>query len=62
MSSKQPKIGDHIVHKEPYFHRVNEGKVIQLLSMQFVYKTEKGEQRFCMYRENWEYKDNKKIR
>jgi len=55
--NKQPNLGDYIVHKEPYFNRVNEGTVVQLLSMQFVYETPNGEKRFCMFRENWEIKN-----
>ena len=57
MSKKAPKLGDYIIHKEPYFNRVNEGTVVQLLSMQFVYETPKGERRFCMFREDWSYKN-----
>ena len=54
---KAPAIGDYIVHKEPYFNRVNEGKVIQLLGMQFVYRTNTGNERFCLYKEDWSLKD-----
>ena len=32
---KPPKIGDEIIHYEPYFDRESKGKVIQLLSSQF---------------------------
>ena len=39
--TKQPELGDRILHKEPYFNRENEGVVIQLLGMQFVYRTAK---------------------
>lgn len=56
-NSKSPKIGDWIVHKEPAFNREHEGKVVQLLSMQFVYQTDSGETRFCMFRENWSHKN-----
>jgi hypothetical protein len=57
MSKKSPKLGDWIIHKEPSFDREHEGKVVQLLSMQFVYETESGDKRFCMFRENWTYKN-----
>lgn len=50
---KKPKLGQRIVHEEPTFSRTNEGKVIQLLSAQFVYKTDENELRFCMYKEPW---------
>ena len=56
---KPPSLGDYIVHKEPYFNRVNEGTVDQLLAMQFVYITPKGNRRFCMFSEDWSLKDGK---
>jgi len=52
-STKMPKIGDKIEHYEPYFRRTNQGTVTELLSMQFVYKTDTNEERYCLYRENW---------
>lgn len=51
--TKQPELGDRILHKEPYFNRENEGVVVQMLGMQFVYKTDSGEERFCLFREDW---------
>lgn len=51
---KQPKIGDTIKHREPYFRRENVGEVIEILTSQFVYKTETGEERFCLFKELWE--------
>lgn len=45
-------IGDKITH----FCRLNgefKGKVIELLSTQFVYKTEDGQERYCLFRESW---------
>ena len=51
--SKQPKLGDRILHKEPAFGRQNEGVVVEILGMQFVYKTDSGEERFCLFREDW---------
>ena len=50
---KKPEIGDRINHKEPAFDRENEGVVIQLLGAQFVYKTDAGHERFCLYKELW---------
>ena len=29
------------------------GKVIEILGMQFVYKTDDGQERFCLFREDW---------
>ena len=52
IKNKIPNIGDKIEHT----CRLNgtfEGKVIELLSSQFVYETEKGETRFCLFREPW---------
>ena len=49
---KAPNIGDKITH----FCRLNgefKGKVIELLSTQFVYKTEDGQERYCLFRESW---------
>ena len=54
MANKIPKIGDTITHKEPYFRRENTGKVIEILSAQFVYETQSGEHRFCLFKELWE--------
>jgi len=50
---KKPNIGDIIEHREPAFDRVNIGKVVQLLSMQFVYETKEGHIRHCMFKEIW---------
>ena len=50
---KKPELGDRIIHKEPAFNRENEGEVIELLGAQFVYKTDKGHERFCLYKELW---------
>lgn len=57
MSKKAPELGDYIIHKEPAFSRENEGKVIQILAMQFVYETPKGETRYCLFREDWKIKN-----
>jgi|TARA_R110001599_G_scaffold9306_5_gene46107 hypothetical protein len=61
---KKPSIGDLIEHTEPCFARTKTGKVVQLLSDQFVYKTlssTEDEKHFypkdghgmCMYSEDW---------
>ena len=53
-SKKTPKVGDKIEHT----CRLNgkfEGKVVQLLAMQFVYETDTGYNRHCMFREDWKY-------
>ena len=51
--SKQPKLGDRILHKEPAFGRQSEGVVVEILGMQFMYKTDSGEERYCLFREDW---------
>ena len=56
---KSPELGDYIEHRQPYFDRVNQGKVVELLSMQFVYETDNGNIRFCMFREDWSKIDEK---
>ena len=53
-SKKAPSLGDKIEHT----CRLNgkfEGKVIELLAMQFVYETKKGHHRHCLFREDWKY-------
>lgn len=50
---KKPELGDRIEHKEPAFDRINEGVVIEILAMQFVYRTDNGNERFCMFTELW---------
>ena len=50
---KPPKVGDKIIHYEPYFDRESKGIVIQLLSSQFVYETKDGQIRYCLFKENW---------
>jgi len=54
-SKKTPSLGDLIEHT----CRLNgkfEGKVIELLSMQFIYETKEGHYRHCLFREDWKYK------
>ena len=50
-----PKVGDKIVHHEPYFDRNNEGVVVQLLAAQFIYETKDGNRRHCLFRDDWSY-------
>jgi len=50
---KPPELGDYIEHREPYFDRVHRGNVVELLSAQFVYETEDGQTRFCLFKEDW---------
>lgn len=57
MTLRKPEVGDNIIHTESYFDRITEGRVTQLLSSQFVYVTDTGNTRLCLYREDWKYKD-----
>lgn len=50
---KAPELGDYIEHREPYFDRVHRGKVVELLSAQFIYRPETGSDRFCLFKEDW---------
>ena len=63
----QPKVGNIIEHSEPGMDRVATGKVVELLSSQFIYEvhkiTEKGFEkvpvdktstRMCMYNDSGE--------
>ena len=50
--------GHSIGDKREHTCRLNgkfEGKVVQLLAMQFVYETDTGYHRHCMFREDWKY-------
>ena len=49
---KQPKLGDRIEHICSLNGKF-EGVVIELLGMQFVYKTDDGHERFCLFKEAW---------
>ena len=47
-----PKLGDKIEHTCTLNGKF-EGKVVQLLAMQFIYETKEGHIRHCMFREDW---------
>ena len=49
---KKPKLNDMIEHTCT-LNGQSEGQVILLLSQQFVYRTDKGHEKFCMYKEMW---------
>jgi len=50
---KIPKVGDRIRHTEILHDRVSEGEVVLILSRQFIYKTDNGTTKFCMFSEEW---------
>ena len=52
MPTKKPEIGNLIEHTCNLNGKF-EGKVVQMLGMQFVYETEDGQTRFCLFRETW---------
>ena len=49
---KQPELGDRIEHTCTLNGKF-EGVVIELLGMQFVYKTDDGHERLCLFKEYW---------
>ena len=51
-----PKLGDKIEHTCTLNGKF-EGKVVQLLAMQFIYETKEGHIRHCMFREEWKKLD-----
>jgi hypothetical protein len=53
---KKPELGDRIEHTCSLNGKF-EGTVIQLLGMQFVYETDSGQQRFCLFKEVWRWID-----
>tara|TARA_R110001606_G_scaffold379613_2_gene539745 strand:- start:545 stop:721 length:177 start_codon:yes stop_codon:yes gene_type:complete len=55
--SKTPELGDKIEHICTLNGKF-EGEVVQLLSMQFIYKTAKGHLRHCMFKEQWKKLDD----
>jgi len=56
---KKPSIGDRIEHSNAYGD-VAKGTVDMLLSAQFVYKTDDGRRRYCLFRETWKPLKEKK--
>ena len=59
-NKNKPEVSDYIIHREPSFNRTNEGKIILMLAMQFVYKTSDGQERFCLFSENWNHKQKER--
>lgn len=49
---KRPELGDRIEHTCSLNGKF-EGTVIQMLGMQFIYKTDDGQERFCLFKETW---------
>lgn len=52
----RPELGDMIEHTCNLNGKF-EGKVVQMLAMQFVYETKEGNRRFCLFKETWRYID-----
>jgi len=50
---KIPQLGDRIRHTEILHDRVSEGEVVLILSRQFIYITDSGYSKFCMFSEEW---------
>jgi len=51
----KPEVGDYIVHRESAINKVNEGKIVHMLAMQFVYETPAGIERFCLFSADWNH-------
>ena len=51
---RQPEIGDKIEHT-CNLNGTFQGVVIEILGMQFVYKTDSGNERHCLFREQWKF-------
>ena len=49
---KPPQLGDRIEHTCRLNGRF-EGVVIEILAQQFIYKTDDCNDRFCLFREDW---------
>jgi len=54
--NSKPELGDMIEHTCTLNGKF-EGKVVQLLAMQFVYETKEGNRRFCLFKETWRFID-----
>ncbi len=53
---QRPELGDMIEHTCTLNGKF-EGKVVQMLAMQFVYETKEGNRRFCLFKETWRFID-----
>ena len=49
---QRPELGDRIEHTCNLNGKF-EGKVIEMLAMQFIYETKDGHRRFCLFKETW---------
>ena len=56
---KSPKEGDRIIHTDSY-NEVHHGTVDLILSAQFVYISDNGSRKFCMFKENWKHETTRK--
>jgi hypothetical protein len=57
---KAPNKGDRIIHTDGY-NNVHRGTVDLILSAQFVYISDNGSRKFCMFREDWKHETTKEI-
>ena len=51
---KRPNVGDRIRHEQIELDRLSTGVVTCLLSAQFMYETDDGHTRYCLFKEIWE--------
>ena len=55
----KPQIGDYIEHHCAVNGKF-QGMIVEILAMQFVYETSTGITRFCLFSENWNYKQKER--
>jgi len=55
---KRPKVGDRIKHEQIELDKVSTGVVTCLLSAQFMYKTDEGFTKYCLFKEIWKVEKN----
>lgn len=59
---KKPKEGDRIIHHDMMpEERRYVGIVQSVLSAQFTYLTEDGQERFCLYSADWCYEEQQEL-
>jgi|TARA_R110000787_G_scaffold205464_1_gene315835 hypothetical protein len=58
---KRPNVGDRIRHEQIELDMVSTGVVTCILSAQFMYETDEGHTRHCLFKEIWKVEnDNEK--
>ena len=50
---KRPNVGDRIIHEQIELDMVSTGVVTCILSAQFMYETDEGRVKYCLFKETW---------